>query len=234
MRKFLIFFALICILIPVLASAQVAQQEAWVARYDGPANYTDKANAITMDDDGNVYVTGESKGSGGYLDYATIKYDAIGNHLWGARDDGPGHSDDRAHGIALDRYGNTYVTGESKGNGTSLDYATIKYGSSGNQLWVKRYNGLANYHDSAYAIAVDINGNVYITGESKGSGTCLDYLTIKYNTNGTELWTKRSNSPANYDDSAYAIALDGSGNVYVTGKSRVSTNHFDYLTIKYD
>src|SRR4030042_4782354 len=136
MRKFLIFFALICILIPVLASAQVAQQEAWVARYDGPANYTDKANAITMDDDGNVYVTGESKGSGGYLDYATIKYDASGNQLWAVRYNGPGNRDDSAVAIAVDDAGNVYVTGESKGSGSRYAYAPIKYDANGNQLWV--------------------------------------------------------------------------------------------------
>src|SRR4030042_3219908 len=105
MRKFLFFFALICIITPVLSSAQ-AQQEAWVARYDGPVNYTDRANAIAMDDYGNVYVTGESKGSGGYLDYATIKYDANGNQLWVARYNGPENKDDRAVAIAVDDNGN--------------------------------------------------------------------------------------------------------------------------------
>jgi len=41
----------------------------------------------------------------------------------------------------VDKSGNVYVTGESLGNGTGYDYATIKYDSDGKQLWVTRYNG---------------------------------------------------------------------------------------------
>jgi uncharacterized delta-60 repeat protein len=206
----------------------------WSVRYNGPGNSDDRAVAIAVDNNGNVYVTGESKGSGSNLDYATIKYDTNGNQLWIARYNGPANCEDIAHGIALDGSGNIYVTGESKGNNTGYDYATVKYNANGNQVWVKRYNGPVSYQDTANAIAVDVNGNVYVTGESKGSGSCLDFATVKYDTNGNELWVKRSDNPSNYHDSAYAIAVDGSGNVYVTGKSKISTYHYDYTTVKYD
>ena len=43
-------------------SAQV--QERWVARYHGPGNGDDRANAMALDAAGNVYVTGESVGAG--------------------------------------------------------------------------------------------------------------------------------------------------------------------------
>ncbi|MFH1703446.1 MAG: SBBP repeat-containing protein [Nitrospirota bacterium] len=205
----------------------------WVARYNGTGNSYDRAFAIAVDANGNVYVTGESKGSGSGYDYATIKYNSVGVQQWVARYNGPINSDDRAHGIALDGNGNVYVTGESKGNSSSLDCATIKYNSNGNQLWVQRYDGPVHYNDAAYAIAVDINANVYVTGESKGNGTCLDYATIKYDTNGNQKWVQRYNNTKNADDSAYAIALDGSGNVYVTGKSMTNTGYYDYATIKY-
>jgi uncharacterized delta-60 repeat protein len=62
----------------------------WLARYNGPGNGADTVTAMVKDSAGNVYVTGESYGgvSTGY-DYATVKYDPNGNHLWAARYDGP-------------------------------------------------------------------------------------------------------------------------------------------------
>jgi hypothetical protein len=125
-------------------------------------------------------VTGGSIGSSGTYDYATIKYDAAGVTQWVARYNGPGNLDDFATAIAIDGSANVYVTGDSVGSGTFYDYATIKYNASGAEQWVARYNGPGNLDDDARAIAVDVSSNVYVTGESSGSGTNYDYATIKY------------------------------------------------------
>ncbi|MCK4231962.1 SBBP repeat-containing protein, partial [candidate division WOR-3 bacterium] len=100
-------------------------------RYNGPGNGTDRAYSIAVDNSSNVYVTGCSKGSGTNMDYATVKYDSLGNELWVARYDAPGNGWDRPNSIAVDNSGNVYVTGFSKGSGTNMDYATIKYGPDG-------------------------------------------------------------------------------------------------------
>ena len=113
------------------------------------------------------------------------------------------------------------------------DYATIKYDSAGQQQWVSRYNGPANGVDFAEAVAVDSSSNVYVTGESAGQGTRNDFATVKYNSTGEEQWVVRYNGPANRDDQANAIAVDASGNVYVTGQSFDPNNGDDYVTIKY-
>jgi hypothetical protein len=207
----------------------------WVARYNSPVNYSDYAYAIAVDASGNVYVTGQSYGGGTNNDYATVKYDPDGNQLWIARYNGPwANSKDFAYDIALDASGNVYVTGASGAYTGVKDYATVKYDSSGNQLWVARYDGPGNYWDEAFAMAVDTSGNVYVTGQSTGSGPYLDYATVKYDSSGNELWVARYDGPGNWLDEAYAIALDTSGNVYVTGRSCLSTGgNWDYATIKY-
>jgi len=63
---------------------------------------------------------------------------------WVARYNGPASTPDAAHALALDTSGNVYVTGESTGLGTGLDFATLKYDSGGNPLWVARYDGPAS------------------------------------------------------------------------------------------
>jgi alpha-tubulin suppressor-like RCC1 family protein len=187
-----------------------AGQEQWVALYHGPAN-DDFARAIAIDSFGNVYVTGYSRRfAGGDFDYATIKYDAGGQEQWVARSNGSGY--DYAYAMAIDAAGNVYVTGESNGS-----YATIKYNSAGQQQWVATYNGPGNGDDYAFAVALDELGNVYVTGQSVGTGTSWDYATIKYNASGQQQWVARYNGPANDIDVAQALALDDSGNVYVTG-----------------
>jgi uncharacterized delta-60 repeat protein len=206
----------------------------WVRRYNGPSNYWDYGSDIGVDGSGNVYVTGTSYDTEGYLDYLTIKYAPNGDTLWMRRYKGSGEMYDEAYAIAVDDVGNAYVTGYSVGSGFTEDYVTIRYYPNGDTAWVRRYNGTGNGKDYAQDIAIDESGNVYVTGYSDSTGTYQDFATIKYDSSGNELWVRRYDYGVTGTDKAYAIAMDDSGNVYVTGMSGGGgITFFDFATIKY-
>ncbi len=144
------------------------------------SNKQDDALCMSVDDTGNVYITGYSSGLSSGSDYATIKYNSSGVQQWLQTYNGPGNAGEDAYSILLDAAGNIYITGSSAGSGTDYDYATVKYNPSGAQQWVLRYNGSGNSYDESRNLAIDTSGNVYVAGTSRGSNTARDYATIKY------------------------------------------------------
>jgi hypothetical protein len=161
--------------------------------------------------------------------------------MWVRTYNGPVDSFDVARDIAVDASGNVYVTGSSRGSGTSTDIVTIKYDSTGFQEWVARYNNPdTSGSDGGYGVKVDGAGNIYVTGQSQGLGTGTDFVTIKYSPDSTQQWVVRYNGPANGLDrpsdevGGKCIAIDQYANIYVAGISRSTTTYNDYITIMYD
>ncbi|MGB2697571.1 MAG: SBBP repeat-containing protein [Candidatus Zixiibacteriota bacterium] len=209
---------------------------AWVRRYNGPAGSTDVATSIAVDFAGNVYVAGSSMGVGTEDDYATIKYNPDGDQVWVVRYNGPANTGDDAYAVVVDNAGNIYVSGESDGITTGSDFATIKYDSEGNELWVKRCDGIVTSGDIAHKLALDGLANVYVTGFSYDSEIHAIYATVKYDSSGTEIWSRTYQGEMTIGPGGVAvdIAADNSGNAWVTGWTRNSGTNYDYTTVKYD
>lgn len=206
------------------------QTQVWQALYNGSANGDDTYTTMTVDVNGNVYVTGtSSNGSNG--DYATIKYNSNGVQQWIAIYNGTGNGYDQPVGIALDGSGNVYITGFSF-NGSNYDFATIKYDNNGNQQWVSIYDGPTHNDDKPIGLKVDGSGNVYVAGATF-NGNDDDFATVKYNTNGVQQWAVTYDGGANSGDYINALTIDGNGNVYVVGDS-YNGSDYDYLTVKYN
>ena len=199
----------------------------WTNRCSWSFN-TDYASAVAVDRSNNVVVTGYAAVSGGTCDYATIKYSSAGVPLWTNRYDGG--RDDQATAVGLDSSNNVVVTGFSDGGGTSYDWATVKYSSTGVALWTNRYSGPGYNDDRALALAVDHNDNVIAAGCSTESGSFANYLTIKYSGAGTPLWTNRYDGSGG-TDWAEAVAVDGNNSVIVGGYCAGRGD--DFATIKY-
>jgi hypothetical protein len=98
--------------------------------------------------------------------------------------------------------------------------------------WVRRYSGQLYSRDSATALAVDPQGNVYVTGRSDTLGQS-DIVTLKYDTNGNLLWRARFDGAGSGNDIPCDIEYNsgpgkGSGTVHVTGSSQGPTKAGDY------
>ena len=166
-----------------------------------------------------------------------------------------GSSFEYGRGIAVDSSGNAYVTGYFEGSSANFGSTTLsnsdpthsdvfvaKLDSSGNWLWAKRTGSSAD-SDHGHGIAVDSSGNVYLTGDFQESSTIgtaggsttlsssggYDVFVVKLDSNGNWLWAKRAGGSG--DDQGYGIAVDLSGNAYVTGTFTGSPADFGNTTL---
>ena len=196
----------------------------WIATLGGASYdiFNNEQNGIAVDGSGNVYITGYTLGSGpGNYDVLIAKYNSSGAIQW-QRTLGGGNAD-YGYDIAVDGSGNVYISGATEfDSGYTGDDAVLiaKYDTSGAIQWQRTLSGNAN--DYGRGIAVDGSGNVYITGYTFSSGGDAAVLIAKYNTSGTFQWQRTLRSPSD-TDIGYGIAVDGSGNVYITGRTSTKT-----------
>jgi uncharacterized delta-60 repeat protein len=202
----------------------------WIATLGG-AN-SDYGQGIAVDSSGNCYVAGYTISTGaGQQDALITKYNASGTIQW-QRVLG-GTNGDISYGIAVDSSGNCYVTGYTLSAGAGGQDALIaKYDTSGTIQWQRVLGGVSG--DLGYGIAVDSSGNCYVTGNTDSTGAGVnDVLIAKYDTSGTIQWQRVLGGTSG--EQGFGIAVDSSGNCYVTGTtSSTGAGGTDALITKYD
>lgn len=219
----------------VIVKYDATGETRWEARYDSGGR--DLVAAMILDDEGSVYVTGESDAfTVTQEDWVTIKYSTQGHEVWVDRYDGPGGRSDYPFALALGPDGHLYVAGSAHGGTFSMsDYTLVKYTPTGSRVWVSHYNGDGSSSDYATALGFDPLGNVYVTGRSRGVDSGFDYATVLFDASGNLLWAARYDGRLHGDDDAVALCVDGRGNVYVAGSSEdENENDFDLCVISYD
>ncbi len=188
----------------------------------------DLGSCVAVDDNSNVYVSGNTQGgidgnthTGGW-DMFLTKYDTDGDKQWTRQ---LGISFDSAEGVSVDANGNAYVAGLTNGplDGNwpagKFDLFLTKYDTNGNNLWIRQL-GTTEF-DCANDVSVDSSGNAYVTGQTYGvldgntNAGGNDMFLIKYDTDGTKLWTQQLGTTGS--DHGDGVSLDGSGNAYVVG-----------------
>ncbi|MBK9390456.1 MAG: SBBP repeat-containing protein [Bacteroidetes bacterium] len=235
--------------------------EPWTRFTSGDSSTAAYYLATVSDTSGNVYATGRSnkgmdgnthssaRASGNIIltESVEFKRDWALDRVRLEREGGFGAN---PNGMTIDSNSNLYITGEATGNidgvtktGNS-DMLLIKYDSNGNKIWT-RLLGSAGANIYGTSIVADSANNVYIAGVTNGhldaqtrTGT-RDLFVTKYNSSGTRQWTRLLGA-ATFVTEAYAIAIDSSSSVYVTGvtyggldgNTRVGSR--DMYVVKYD
>jgi len=147
---------------------------------------------------------------------------------------------DEARWMAVDSYGNVYVTGSGFAQYSRHDYVALKYDIAGNKLWEYRYNGaLGDGDDLLYAGSVNALGEVFLTGRSEGTSNPTyprDIVTVKLDSDGQESWVQTLTIPQGNDGGQDIVVDETSGNVYVTGYLVKPGGlwDIDIVTIAYD
>jgi hypothetical protein len=192
---------------------------------------TDWGQAVDVDSDGNIYVTGSVSGSfagktyNGGTDVFLAQYDSNGNRKWyqqwGTANDNFGY------GVKVDASDTfVYVTGPTyedlpgeTGNLIPNIFLSKRSISDGSPSWTI-LDGTNNYSDYVEGIAIDGSGNVYLAGYTTGAfptytnNATYDIFLAKYNASGTRQWVTQWGSTTH--DFGHGIAVDGN-DIYVTG-----------------
>lgn len=221
-------------------------------------------NAIAVDSTGSAYVTGLINGDSvifpttpgsfeskyrGAEDIFVTKFNPAGSDLIYSSCFG-GTSNDQSNAISVDSLGNAYITGSTESSGAGAypttpgvfqpyykgggDVFVTKLNATGTALMFSTYLGGSD-GEAGYGIAVDLSGNVYVTGGTISNGTGPsgfpttngafqtlingtkgDAFVTKLNSTGTGLIFSTLIGGQDYDI-AYGIVLDSAGNACITG-----------------
>ena len=209
----------------------------WEHSFDGGANLQDMATGLFVDDSNNVYITGAAtQNSQNNLDLVVLKYNSNGSLLWTYYYNFGGSPipHDAGTSITGDNDGGIYVTGTSSGNGTMMDYSTLKLKDNGTLLWSNRYD-YTQYNEVPNKISF-AGGQVFVTGASQMSlaPNKWELATVFYNSNNGNInGVKRSGgSSIEGVNEANDLILDDQGNIYVLGATKNQATGFDMSLYK--
>lgn len=200
----------ICVMVPAwhaIIKYDTNGDELWMSWYDDPELGDEPdARAMAIDNQNNIYVTGEAYYDDTGYDYATIVFDPNGDTLWRARHNSAGDNSDYAAAVAVDEMQNVYVTGNRD---------TIKYDPNGSEVWIKQNSG--------WDLAIDTPGNIHVTGHGS---------TVLYSPEGTEIW----HLPHTFDPDeviSSSLKVDSMSNSLVLDCVDNGSN-MDFVTTKID
>jgi hypothetical protein len=208
--------------------------ESWTRQFGSDED--DAATAVHVDPSGSVVVAGYTDGelpgqasAGGGNEAFVRKYDADGTELWTRQFGSTAFA--RAEAVSGDAFGSVFVAGIIGGSlsgqisaGGDADAFIRKYAADGAELWTRQFGTSGG--DLAMAVSADSNGNVFVAGYAAAAlqgqpfAGGRDAFVRKYDTNGTELWTRQFGALG--EDIGTALSVAANGSVVVTGVTAAS------------
>ncbi len=207
------------------------------------SNDSDEGKSVAVDNSGNVFVTGnvrddlDGNTNVGENDIFLTKFDNEGNKLWSKQ--WGTTENDKGNSVAIDGSGNVFVTGytedglDENTNAGGVDVFLNKFDNEGNKLWTKQWGTIGE--DKGNSVAVDNSGNVFVIGSTFGdldgniNNGGFDMFLTKFDNDGIKLWTKQWGSIS--WDNAFSVAVDSSGNVFITGMTTESLDGNTFIGI---
>jgi hypothetical protein len=217
-----IFYQLLTIqtLLTFNLTAQQPVTQEWVRRFNDTSSAAWQAFSVKSDSMGFIYVL-----AGPGLQFGFLKYDSNGNLLVNASYWPGGYTSGGGRYFDVAPNGDVYITGIVENNPIYWIY-TVKFNFSGVFQWGRLYN--LDNGDLPGDINVDGNGNIIIVGGATGGYA----LTLKYNSLGDTLWTKRFRP--GYPAGNGELVVDNSNNLYITGAASPPGIPGKCLILKYD
>ncbi|MHA1697149.1 MAG: SBBP repeat-containing protein [Candidatus Helarchaeota archaeon] len=200
--------------------------EKWNKTFGGTDE--DKGYGIAIDNDKFIYLVGSTKNYGTgiptYSNAMLVKFDITGNikwyRIWGYS------KKDIGYDVAIDNAHYVYIVGSTQNLAVSgRNLFVAKYDGNGNQIWNRTWKGSVLADIEGYAVAIDKNNNIYITGKTPGAS--FDMFIIKYNSSGSRIWNLTWGSTG--EDMGKGIAVDSQDNIYVVGTYYDTGTSNDYI-----
>jgi uncharacterized delta-60 repeat protein len=206
--------ALLVLLLVSIAPAALSER---VIRYNGPADGRDYAADVAVGPDGSIYVAGASTGTGTGLDFTVLCYSPEDSLRWVYRWNRSGGSNDVARAVAVGPDGNIYAAGYTVDPVPYYDVVVLSLTPDGQLRWAVVHAGEGGGEDSASAIAIDGDGNIYTAGvgdDMFGENTEFSVLSFEPDTGGLR-WVYVAS--ASYVDEATDVVTGPDSTVFASG-----------------
>ncbi|MEM9462656.1 MAG: DUF4215 domain-containing protein [Myxococcota bacterium] len=200
--------------------------------FNDPLNGNNVGYGVAVDPSGNIVVVSNELVSMQSNNIWVRKHDPAGTPLWTVGHNGPALGDDQSRGVAIDSASNIAVVGFQTTIEQGRDMWIRTYDTNGGVLWTATHTSLTMTNDEAWGVAFDPEGNVVVAGFEGDPDPAIQWRLwlAKYDPMGMLLWAQLWDGEAGEGGRAFAVAVDDTGDIVVTGQHRNAG--FDQLLVR--
>lgn len=189
--------------------------------YDDALNGSNVGQGIAIDPGGNVVVVGNEtvEPLAPHVNAWIREHTAAGTPVWTAGYGGP--AADQARAVAIDGTGRVAVVGYETVAGQTDLWVRV-YDTNGAPQWTQTHANVNALDDEAQGVAFDGDGNVIVAGWELDPVIPWRVFLTKYDPAGNPLWSQPWDGEMAEGARAFAVAVDGAGDIVITGQHRVA------------